>query len=110
MNPEDAIKYVEFGWVIDLDKNKNTNDMNTKFIYESFADFVANKLNESEESDEASNILDDLLDERGGDMEELHGMSIEDAMDTVEAYGHKGAKAKKIAEFLFGYCNESTLN
>ena len=53
MNPEDAIKYVEFGWVIDLDENKNTNDMNTKFISESFADFVANKLNESKESDEA---------------------------------------------------------
>ena len=110
VNPEDAIKYVEFAWVIDLDENKNNNDMKTKFIYESFQEFVENKLNESKESDEASNILDDLLDERGGDMEELHGMSIEDAMDTVETYGHKGAKAKKIAEFLFGYCNESNLN
>jgi len=47
VNPEDAIKYVEFGWVVDLDENKNNNDMNTKFIYESFADFVANKLNEN---------------------------------------------------------------
>jgi hypothetical protein len=46
VNPEDAIKYVEYAWVIDLDENKNTNDMTTKFIYESFADFVANKLNE----------------------------------------------------------------
>jgi hypothetical protein len=46
VNPEDAIKYVEFAWVIDLDENKNTNDMNTKFIYESFAEFVENKLNE----------------------------------------------------------------
>jgi hypothetical protein len=47
VNPEDAIKYVEYAWVIDLDENKNINDMTTKFIYESFADFVANKLNES---------------------------------------------------------------
>jgi len=46
VNPEDAIQYVEFAWMVDLDENKKTNDMNTKFIYESFADFVANKLNE----------------------------------------------------------------
>ena len=46
VNPEDAIKYVEFAWVIDLDENKNNNDMKTKFIYESFAEFVENKLNE----------------------------------------------------------------
>ena len=110
VNPEDAIKYVEFAWTVNLNENKNNNNMKTKFIYESFQEFVDYKLNESKESDEASNILDDLLDERGGDMEELHGMSIEDAMDTVETYGHKGAKAKKIAEFLFGYCNESNLN
>jgi uncharacterized protein with PIN domain len=64
-------------------------------------------VSESKEADEASNILDDLLDERGGDMEELHGMSIEDALDTVETYGHSGAKAKKIAKELFGMCNEA---
>ncbi len=46
VNPEDAIKYVEYAWVIDLDENKNNNDMKTKFIYESFAEFVENKLNE----------------------------------------------------------------
>jgi hypothetical protein len=46
VNPEDAIKYVEFAWVIDLDENKN-NNMKTKFIYESFQEFVENKLNES---------------------------------------------------------------
>jgi hypothetical protein len=105
--PEDAIKYVEYAWMVDLDENKNNNDMKTKFIYESFQEFVLNKLNESKEAEEASNILDDLLDERGGDMEELHGMSIEDAMDTVKTYGHKGAKAKKIAEELWGMCNEN---
>jgi hypothetical protein len=44
--PEDAISYVEYGWAIDLDENKNTKDMKTKFIYESFAEFVENKLNE----------------------------------------------------------------
>ena len=47
VNPDDAIKYVEFGWTVDLDENKNNNNMKTKFIYESFAEFVENKLNES---------------------------------------------------------------
>ena len=110
VNPDDAIQYVEYGWAVDLDENKNNNDMKTKFIYESFQEFVENRLNESKEADEASNILDDLLDERGGDMEELHGMSIEDALDTVKTYGHTGSKAKKIAEELWGMCNESNLN
>ena len=59
---------------------------------------------------EAENILNDLLDERGGDMEELHGMEMEDALDTVEAYGHKGSKAKKIAQELHSLCNESVVN
>lgn len=67
-------------------------------------------VSESKEADEASNILDDLLDERGGDMEELHGMSIEDALDTVETYGHSGSKAKKIAQELYSLCNESTVS
>ena len=58
---------------------------------------------------EAENILNDLLDERGGDMGELHGMEMEDALDTVEAYGHKGSKAKKIAQELYSLCNESTV-
>ena len=49
--PEDAISYVEFGWAIDLDENKQNNNMeNTKFIYESFSEFVENKLNENNES------------------------------------------------------------
>lgn len=46
VNPEDAIQYVEYAWMVDLDENKNNNNMNTKFIYESFAEFVENKLNE----------------------------------------------------------------
>ena len=46
VNPEDAIQYVEYGWAVDLDENKNNNNMKTKFIYESFQDFVANRLNE----------------------------------------------------------------
>jgi len=41
---DDAIKYVEFGW--DMDLNENKTSMKTKFIYESFGDFV-NSLNES---------------------------------------------------------------
>ena len=47
VDPEDAIKYVEYAWMVDLDENKNNNDMKTKFIYESFQEFVANKLNEA---------------------------------------------------------------
>ncbi len=62
-------------------------------------------VSESKESDEAADILDDLLGER--DMDELHGMSMEDALDTVEAYGHSGSKAKKIAKELYSLCNES---
>ncbi len=62
-------------------------------------------LSESKESKEAEAILDDLLDER--DMDELHGMSMEDALDTVDAYGHSGSKAKKIAKELWSLCNES---
>ena len=101
---DDAIKYVEFGWAVDLQENNNTN-MKTPFIYESFGDFV-NSLNESSTAEE---ILNDLLDERGGDMGELHGMEMEDALDTVEAYGHKGSTAKKIAKELVSICNESLI-
>jgi hypothetical protein len=65
-------------------------------------------LSESKESQEAEDILDDILGER--DMEEIHGMSMEDALDTVEAYGHSGSKAKKIAKELWSLCNESNVN
>ena len=43
-------------------------------------------------------------------MGELHGMEMEDALDTVESYGHKGSKAKKIAQELVSICNESVVN
>jgi len=46
VNPDEAISYVEYGWSLDLNENTNTN-MKTKFIYESFGDFI-NSLNESE--------------------------------------------------------------
>jgi len=42
-------------------------------------------------------------------MGELHGMEMEDALDTVESYGHKGSKAKKIAQELVSMCNESVV-
>lgn len=45
VDPSEAIPYVEFGWDLDLSEN-NTNNMKTKFIYESFQEFVENKLNE----------------------------------------------------------------
>ncbi len=110
VDPSEAIPYVEFGWGIDLSENKNKNiNMKTKFIYESFSEFV-NALEESKEAAEAEAILNDLLDERGGDMEELHGMLMEDALDTVSTYGHSGSKAKKIAQELVSMCNESVIN
>lgn len=108
VDPSEAIPYVEFGWDLDLSENKNTN-MKTKFIYESFSEFV-NALNESKEAAEAEAILNDLLDERGGDMEELYGMSMEDALMTVSTYGHSGSKANKIAQALVSMCNESIVN
>ena len=40
---EDAIKYVEYGWDLDLQENMKTN-MKTQFIYESFNDFVENEI------------------------------------------------------------------
>lgn len=74
---------------------------------EDLAEYIEESvINESE----AENILNDLLDERGGDMGELHGMEMEDALDTVKAYGHKSSKAKKIAKELFSLCNESVIN
>ena len=48
VNPDEAIAYVEYGWMLDLNENTNTN-MKTQFIYESFSEFV-NSLNESVES------------------------------------------------------------
>ena len=55
-------------------------------------------IKESQEEDIAYDILQDLLGER--DPEELEMMDLVDAEDTVMAYGHKGAKAKKIAKAL----------
>ena len=53
---------------------------------------------ESKEENEAKAILQDLLDEY--DPWELQEMTPEEAEDTVDSYGHKGSKAKKIAGIL----------
>lgn len=55
-------------------------------------------VNEGKEEAEAKAILQDLMDEF--DPWELADMLPQDAEDTVAAYGHKGAKAKKIADYL----------
>ena len=55
-------------------------------------------VNESKEEAEAQAILQDLMDEF--DPWELVDMLPKDAEDTVASYGHKGAKAKKIADYL----------
>lgn len=38
---EDAIKYVEYGWALDLQENKNTQIMKTKLVTESFQEFIS---------------------------------------------------------------------
>jgi hypothetical protein len=75
--------------------------------YSDIVSYNESVVTESKEADEAESILNDLLDER--DMDELHGMSMEDALDTVGAYGHKGSKAKKIAQELVSMTNESAI-
>ena len=50
---DDAIKYVEFGWAIDLNENKT---MKTQFIYESFSEFV-NSLNESTVNENDAKVI-----------------------------------------------------
>ena len=70
-------------------------------------EFSESVVTEGKEADEAESILSDLLGER--DMDELRGMSMEDALDTVGAYGHKGSKAKKIAKELVSMTNESVV-
>jgi hypothetical protein len=64
------------------------------------------KMNESKETDEAKAILQDLLAEY--DPWELNDMLPEEAQDTVESYGHKGTKAKKIAEILLDLATTGT--
>jgi hypothetical protein len=54
---------------------------------------------ESTEEKEAKSILQDLLGEY--DPWELGDMTEEEAEETVDGYGHKGSKAKKIAKILF---------
>jgi len=57
------------------------------------------EVNESKEEDEAYSIMQDLLDER--DPFELEMMEPEEAEEVVSSYGHKGSKAKKIAQYLY---------
>ena len=56
---DDAIKYVEYGWDIDLNENTNTN-MKTQFIYESFSEFV-NSLNESTVNENDAKVIADAF-------------------------------------------------
>jgi len=63
VDPSEAIPYVEFGWDLDLSEKKNTNNMKTKFIYESFSEFVSSlsesniSLNEAFASQKLASIL-----------------------------------------------------
>ena len=55
---------------------------------------------------EAKEILSDLMDEF--DPWELTEMMPEEALETVANYGHKGAKAKKIADHLYNLASTGT--
>jgi hypothetical protein len=86
----------------------DSSELNADLAKTAKGEVIAKVVVESKESQEAEAILDDLLGER--DMDELHGMSMEDATDTVSSYGHKGSKLKKIAQELYSLCNESNVN
>lgn len=61
---------------------------------------------ESVEEKEAKAILQDLLGEY--DPWELDAMTEAEAEETVDGYGHKGSKAKKIAKILFDLASSGT--
>lgn len=67
-----------------------------------FEDFIL----ESVEEKEAKAILQDLLGEY--DPWELDAMTEKEAEETVDGYGHKGSKAKKIAKILFDLASSGT--
>ena len=54
---DDAIKYVEYGWTVDLKENKNIKNMKAKLVIESFEEFV-NSNKSTTEINEASVIMD----------------------------------------------------
>ena len=83
VNPDDAIAYVEYGWMLDLNENTNKN-MKTQFIYESFSEF-ANSLNES---------VDTELNEAFKSSKLRNLMN----MDQASAYG----KQKNLASAFYG--------
>jgi len=48
--------------------------------------------------EEAQKILDDILIER--EPEEIHGMTMEDVLETVKSRNFKGSEAQEIAKYL----------
>ena len=62
---------------------------------------MKSKINPQEE---AQNILSDILEER--DREEIALMTMKEAIETVECYGHEGDLLKEIAEHLFSLASE----
>jgi len=54
---EDAISYVEYGWSLDLQENKNTHNMTTKLVTESFQEFINSK-KETNVLSEATVVMD----------------------------------------------------
>ena len=73
-----------------------------------FEEFVG----ESKEEQIAKDIIQDLLNEY--DPWEIQNMDPQDAKDTVDAYGYKGSKAAKIADYLINFAQagafESKIN
>jgi len=63
-------------------------------------------VNEAKEEEIAQDILQDLLGEY--DPWEIIEMQPQEAEETVNGYGYKGSKAKKIAEFLYNLASTGT--
>ena len=55
-------------------------------------------MTEKERETEANNIVDDIIDEHG--MELLPILDLEDAIETVETYGHEGEDLQEIAKMV----------
>ena len=51
-----------------------------------------------EREQEANNIIDDIIDEHG--LELLPILDLEDAIETVETYGHQGEDLEEIAKMV----------
>lgn len=129
---DDAIRYVEFGWDIDLNENTNTN-MKTQFIYESFSEFV-NSLNESTVNENDAKVIADAFTDyykkrdevtaddweqfiydwtvmgNGGDelqSSEIDWYTVDDVLTMLDKKGYKKIDSEGIIELYENALNEA---